>query len=136
MSGAAAFAVTWIAYSAGHQAGDYWLQADSWAQGKGRPGREGRMACLGHVAAYTVTLAAFLALAAGFLGVPVSPWRAATGLVAVSGVTHYVADRRSPLRALAVAMGKGAWWDQGGAALLDQAWHLVWIFAAALVTAA
>lgn len=133
------FAVVFGAYLAGHQVGDYWVQTGAQAARKGRPGWAGRRACAAHVATYTLTLAAFLALAETVLGFTVSTWHEAAGL-AVSAVTHYFADRRAPLRALARALGKEAFWDSGqglasGAAHLDQAWHWGWLFVAALVTA-
>jgi hypothetical protein len=134
MTPAVVFAVALGAYLAGHQVADHWLQAEGWALGKGAAGWPGRRACAAHVAVYTVALAAFLALAAWWLTVPVSPGRAATGL-AVSAVTHYYADRRVPLQRLARAAGKGTWWDKGGSYVLDQSWHWGWLFAAALLTA-
>jgi hypothetical protein len=136
---AVVFAVAFAAYLAGHQVGDYWVQTSGQAARKGLPGWAGRRACAAHVAAYTLTLAAFLALAAWWLAVPVSPAWAAAGL-SVSAVTHYFADRRIPLRELAGTLGKGQFWASGeglasGAAHLDQAWHWAWLAAAALVTA-
>jgi hypothetical protein len=136
---AAVFAAVLAAYAAGHQAGDYWVQTGAQAMRKGLPGPAGRRACLAHVATYTLTLAAFLALAAWYLPLPVSPARAAAGLL-VSALTHYLADRRAPLRAVAARLGKDGFWDAGeglasGAAHLDQSWHCAWLFAAALITA-
>jgi hypothetical protein len=128
------FAAVAVAYLAGHYAGDYWAQTQWQALTKGKDGREGRLACAAHVAVYTVVLAAFLALTAGKLGMDVTVWRAVLGL-GVSAATHYAADRREPLRKLAVLLGKGEWWDSGGAPLLDQSWHLGWLFGAALLTA-
>jgi hypothetical protein len=133
------FAVAFGSYYAGHLAGDYWVQTTPQALGKGAPGWAGRRACAAHVATYTLTQAGFLALAARRLGLPASPRRAAAGL-ALSAATHYFADRRAPLRRVASLTGKGEFWDSGeglasGAAHLDQAWHIGWIFIAALVTA-
>jgi hypothetical protein len=139
VSAAVTFAVVSGAYLTGHQVGDYWVQTTAQALGKALPGRPGRVLCASHVATYTLTLAASLAVAAVVLAAPVSPARAAAGL-AVSGVTHYLADRRDPLARLAEKAGRGGFWRSGeglasGAAHLDQSWHWLWLFAAALITA-
>lgn len=138
--GAAVFSAVFASYAAGHQVGDYWVQTGGQAARKALPGWGGRRACAAHVTTYTLTLAVFLALAAWCLLLPVSPGRAAAGL-AVSAVTHYFADRRRPLQWLAGALGsdKSSFWRSGdglasGAAHLDQSWHWLWLFAAALIT--
>jgi len=144
MTAAAMFAAVFAVYAAGHQVGDYWVQTHGQATRKGLPGWVGRRACAAHVATYTLTLAACLALAGWQLHMPLSPVRAAAGL-AVSALTHYAADRRRPLERLAEVLGaslvpgKGDYWHAGdgmatGAAHLDQAWHWLWLFAAALIT--
>src|ERR1017187_1680890 len=95
MNAAATFAAVFAALAAGHQAGDYWVQTDSQAARKGGPGWPGRRACAAHVATYTVTLAACLAVAAWWLSLPLSAGWVTAGL-AVSAVTHYFADRPKP----------------------------------------
>ena len=134
MMPAAEFAVAFGALAASHQAADYWVQTNRQAQEKGLSGWKGRRACLAHVATYTATQAGFLALAGLALDVPFSVAAVAAGLF-ISAVTHYFADRRTPLRRLAAALGKVGFWDNGGAPLLDQAWHWTWLWAAALVIA-
>jgi hypothetical protein len=145
MTAAVTFAVVFAALGAGHQVGDYWVQTDRQAAAKAAPGWPGRRACAAHVATYTLTLAACLALAAWRLSVPVAAGPAAAGL-AVSAVTHYAADRRRPLKRLAQVLGaslvpgKGRYYAAGdglatGAAYLDQAWHWIWLFVSALVIA-
>lgn len=137
---AAIFPGVLTAYITGHWLGDYWVQANAQAAHKGLPGWPGRRACAAHVGTYTLTLAARLALAWWWLDLPVQAVWAAAGL-AVSGVTHYCADRRRPRRWLAGQIpGKLAFWQAGdglasGGVLLDQAWHWRWLFAAALITA-
>lgn len=137
MSAAATFAAVAVVCYAAHQAGDYWVQTGAQARDKGLPGWKGREACAAHVATYTVTLAAFLALAGWWLGLSLSlPWVLA-GL-GVSAVSHYFADRRRPLERLARLLGKSGFYSAGdglatGAALLDQAWHYCWLFVSALV---
>jgi hypothetical protein len=128
------FAAVLPALGAGHWAGDYWLQRHADAVAKGLPGRAGRSACLRHVASYTAAQLTALVIAGAVLAVPLGAAHVAAGL-ALSAATHYFADRREPLRRLAAAIGKGQFWDQGGAAVLDQAWHWTWVFAAALVIA-
>lgn len=139
MTAAVVFAAVFGAFLAGHQVADYWVQTSGQAAGKSLPGWPGRRACAAHVATYTLTLAACLALTAWRLALPVSPAWAAAGL-AVSAVTHYFADRRRPLARLAELTGIGGFWRSGkglasGAAHLDQSWHWAWLFAAALITA-
>lgn len=142
---AALFATVAVTLTAGHYVGDYWVQTGGQAAGKGGPGWAGRRACAAHVATYTLTLAAFLAAAWWRLSLPLAPASVAAGL-AVSAVSHYAADRRRPLERLAgwlgrtVVPGKLGFYRSGdglasGAAHLDQAWHLAWLFAAALVIA-
>jgi hypothetical protein len=132
------FAGVFLAIPAGHQIGDYWVQTSAQAAAKGLPGWPGRRACAAHVATYTLTLAACLALAGWRLALPLNPWLAAAGL-ALSAVTHYFADRRVPLRWVAGRLSLGGFWRAGeglasGAAHLDQAWHWWWLFVSALIT--
>lgn len=134
MTAAIGFTVAAAALTAGHYAGDYWIQTHAQAIRKALPGRPGRRACAGHVATYTITQAWALVLASAVLQVPFAWQQVAAGL-AVSAVTHYAADRRVLLQRLAAVIGKGEYWDNGGAASLDQAWHLTWIFLAALLIA-
>jgi hypothetical protein len=137
---AAIFPAAFAAYITGPWVGDYSVQTNAQAPRKGLPGWPGHRACAAHVATYTLTLAASLALAWGWLDLPVHPVWAAAGL-AVSAVTHPFADRRRPLRWLAgLIPGKLAFWQAGdglasGGAFLDQAWHRWWLFAPALITA-
>lgn len=137
MSNPATFAAVAATVYAAHQAGDYWVQTSGQAAQKGLPGQAGRSACIAHVATYSATLAAFLALAWWWLGLPLSAGWLAAGL-ALSAVTHYFSDRRRPLARLCALLGKSGFHDAGGglatgAALLDQAWHWCWLFASALV---
>lgn len=87
------FAATAAAFYAAHHVGDYWIQTDHQARHKGDAGREGRVQCLAHVGTYLLTQALFLAVAAVALGFRVSLPGVLLGLL-VSGVTHYLADRR------------------------------------------
>lgn len=113
---------------------DHWVQSDYQAVTKDKPGREGRAACAAHVLSYVGTQAAVVAVGARVLGIRITPGRAAAAL-AVSAVTHYIADRREPLRRCADAVARLQGEKDGsafvrmtshginGANKLDQAWH-------------
>ncbi|PZG16498.1 transcriptional regulator [Micromonospora craterilacus] len=129
-----AIAAVFVALYAGHQIGDFWAQTQRQANRKGLPGWAGRAACASHVCTYTA--AQLVALVALFLVAGWWPnlWQMVAGL-AVSAGTHYIADRRAPLRWLADRLRKNAaWLEQGGGLLhLDQSWHIGWLFVAALI---
>lgn len=145
------------ALSAAHQVGDQWLQTSHQACTKGGQGWPARRAAAAHVASYTAAGAAAVIVAGRRLDTPIRPARLAAAL-AVNAVTHYIADRRAPLRWMALAAGRGGYLrhcrvvretesDSGekiepdetgpGTALfeLDQAWHYAWIFVSALIAA-
>ncbi|MGC5330673.1 DUF3307 domain-containing protein [Micromonospora sp. DT62] len=146
---AAAFAAVYVALYVAHQVGDHWIQTQHQADCKGQPGWPGRIACAAHVATYTLTaLVALLLLVAG-TGLRLDPWGVAVGLT-ISAVSHYVADRRTPLKRIAAALGSARFYALGtprpgrddnpslgtGAYALDQSWHIGWLFIAALFCAA
>ena len=82
-----------LALYATHHVGDYWFQTDHMAAHKGKAEGEGRRACLAHVGTYLATQAAGVGIAVWALDIPVTLWGVLLGL-AISGVTHYMADRR------------------------------------------
>lgn len=129
----ATFAAVFVTLFVAHQVADHWIQTDRQACGKGAAGWPGRLACAAHVTTYTIT--AIVALAALVLATDahLSPARVALGLT-VSAMTHYVADRRTPLKRVADLIKLG-YWDRGGAYALDQSWHYLWLWVAALVIA-
>ncbi|MFJ7592493.1 hypothetical protein ACIQZO_35010 [Streptomyces sp. NPDC097617] len=144
---AAAFAAAYAALTTAHEVGDYLVQRDDDAAAKGKHGPEGAAACLRHVCSYTATQALALYAADRHLRLGLDWRRAAAGL-AVSAVTHYVADRcaghwaddsdDAPLLVRAAhAAGKGGWLcrDPRAGAFLDQAWHKGWIGLAAAISA-
>jgi hypothetical protein len=145
MSRATRFGAAYGILTASHEVADHWVQIDAQATAKGQPGPDGVRACLAHVATYTATQGLALWAANRFLGLGIRPGRAAAAL-AVSAVTHYVADRqgghwqdeepRSVVR-LAVVTGHAGWLarDPGAGYLLDQSWHKGWIAVAAAVAA-
>jgi hypothetical protein len=148
LSTAARFGAVFAALYAAHQVADHHVQRDSQAQAKGRPGREGRAACARHVASYTATAALALAATSAVTRTRMPLGRTIAGL-ALSAVTHYVIDRREPLRRFAEATGHGDFYRLGaprpgrddnpclgtGAYALDQSLHVGFLFAAALVIA-
>ncbi|WP_381805568.1 hypothetical protein [Streptomyces niveus] len=140
--------------------GDHWIQNDHCARVKGatdanpvytptdNPDEEpvahgtadGTKACAWHCLTYTATQAVAVSVGARVLGIRLRPGAAAAAL-AVSGITHYIADRRVPggvLETLAAKTGKTTFYklaDHGmnGAYALDQAWHEGWEAVAALI---
>lgn len=151
----ALFGAVSVALYVGHHVGDYWVQTDHQSSHKGRAGHEGRAACLAHVASYVSTQIVMLALLRTALGFDrISIVQTVAGLL-VSGVTHYLADRREfgimlklarllPGKARFVTLGvpRGGHYDDNpslgtGAWALDQSWHLFWgVFVAGLIIAA
>jgi hypothetical protein len=145
---AGTFAAVFAALFVAHQFADHWVQTHHQAQAKGAAGWTGRLACAGHVATYTATAVVALVVAGAVLDLGLSVPRVAAGLV-VSAVTHYWADRRFTLAALAERLGKGGFYRLGaprpgrddnpglgtGAYALDQSFHIAFLFVAALVIA-
>lgn len=148
------FASVYAALHAAHAVGDHWIQTHTQACEKAAPGRRGRLACIRHVATLTATKATALGVVALLLGLPVSPVATSAGLL-IDAVSHYWADRRTTLVALAdwlgrtIIPGKGEFARLGspradkddrphlgtGLHALDQSWHTGWLFVAALVVA-
>lgn len=140
------FAAVYGLLTAAHEVADHWVQRDAEATAKGQPGPAGARACAIHVATYTATQGLVLLAGQQLLGLRLTPGRAAAAL-AISAVTHYVADRQGGhwadkhprgLVRLAAATGHSGWLqrDPGAGYLLDQSWHKGWIGAAALIIAA
>lgn len=142
---AAQFAAVYAALTASHEVADHWVQIDDQAVHKGQRNHNGAIACAEHVITYTATQAAALYAVQRATGMRLSWKRAALGL-AVSAVTHYVADRqgghwrdedpRGVVR-LAASTGHAGWLerDPNAGYLMDQAWHKGWIAAAAAIAA-
>ncbi|MGW3072340.1 hypothetical protein [Kitasatospora sp. NPDC001132] len=141
----ARFAAAYALLTASHEVADHWVQTNQQATTKGKPGPAGRRACAAHVATYTATQALALLGGARLLGLRLRPAPTAAAL-AVSAITHYVADRqgghwrdeqpRGVVR-LAHVTGSRAWLQHDSQAgyLLDQSWHKGWITIAALIAA-
>lgn len=138
-SHAARFAAVFAGLHAAHEIADHWIQTDHQAITKGRRDRAGQYACVKHVASYTATTTATTVLLDRSLRLGLG-WRGILAGQAVSVVTHYWADRRYPLEALAGRVGKGDFWQRGedlgrGSYALDQSWHIGCLAVAALLTA-
>lgn len=93
------FAVVMPALLVAHNVADHWIQTDHQAGHKGASGWPGRIACAKHVATYTATTAATVALLWWLFALPIAwPWMVAGQMV--SAATHYWADRRFTLAKL------------------------------------
>jgi hypothetical protein len=111
------------------------VQTDHQARHKGDRTPEGWLALVTHVLTYTMTAVLFLLLASLVLRLDVGIGWALLGL-AVSAVTHGWADRRRPLAWLARVTGHQSFYENkalNGAYLLDQSFHVFWLFVAALI---
>jgi hypothetical protein len=151
---AGTFAATGLALYVGHHVGDYWVQTDHQARTKGQAGKHGRTACFDHVLSYTATQMFVFVLVMQVLDLHFPHWWTMPLALAVSGGTHYMADRREHGLMFWVArkLGKGSFMKLGvpregieipqyptsgapefvtdnpqlatGAWALDQSWHL------------
>lgn len=104
-SHSARFAANYALLHALHGIGDQWLQTGHQAVFKGARGPCGQKACAGHVATYTAVSALGSLAASKFLGQRIH-WPSWLAGQAITAITHYVIDRRVPLRKLATALGK------------------------------
>lgn len=112
MSAAVTFAVVLPGLLVAHHVADHWVQTEHQALTKAAPGWPGRVACVAHVATYTVCTAAVVGLLGVLFGLPIGPGGFVAGQ-AISAITHYVADRRWPLAWLADLVGKRGMWRLG-----------------------
>jgi len=141
MDHSAHMALAYAGIRAAAAVADHWVQSDCQAKHKGLPGFTGHWACTKHVVGYVLTqglaIVALLWVASGD-NLLAHPGNLILGLL-LSGITHYWADRRSPLKWLAGKLGKGNFYEfgkdgLGGAYALDQSWHHGWeLIAAALI---
>ncbi|MFG3441145.1 transcriptional regulator [Nonomuraea sp. NPDC047897] len=148
MTGPAIFAAVFAALYAAHSFGDHWIQTHHQACAKAAATRSGRLACLRHVTTLTLTKAVAVGAVVLVTDLPLSPPALLLGL-AVDAGSHYWADRRAPLARLADLIGKRDFYRMGaprpgtddaphlgtGAYALDQSWHHLWLFIAALIIA-
>jgi hypothetical protein len=145
----AAVAAVFVALYTAHEVGDHWVQTHHQAQSKAAPGWAGRWADTKHIVTLTVTKLVALTALCLTTGLRPSLWQLVAGL-SVDALSHWWADRRTTLGALADRVGKGHFYRLGnpraghddnpsigtGAYALDQSWHIGWLFIAALIAAA
>jgi hypothetical protein len=145
----AVFAAVFAALYAAHEIGDHWVQTHKQALTKGKRGWAGCLPCAQHVVTMTATKILILAVTAATIGLPLSAWHVLIGLGLDAG-SHYWADRRSTLARLAHLIGKDGYYMLGaprpghddnpslgtGAYVLDQSWHIAWLWITALIIAA
>jgi hypothetical protein len=137
---AARIGLVLAAWKAAHGYADHIGQDSGDACEKGEPGWKGRAACARHVADLTATKLAALAVAGAATGIRLSPHRVAVAM-AIDAASHYIIDRRTPLRKLAEVLGKTEFYTLGdpkaapcgtGAYAMDQAAHDLLLFLTAL----
>lgn len=153
----AEFAAVFVALFVAHRVGDHWVQTSCQAveKGYGPPGsgnkattRRGQLACARHVGTLALTKLVFLGAVLLLFHVKLNWWQVAAAL-AVDAVSHYWADRRWTLEEFARWVDKGEFYDQGtdlvdcagekrphvgtGRYTLDQTWHELWLFVAAVI---
>ena len=156
----AAFAAVFAALFAGHSFGDHWVQTGRQAvcKGFGPPSlgqpdatRLGQRACLAHVATLQLTKLVLVAVVWALYRIDLVWWQV-TAAFLVDGASHYWADRRYTLEKLARRVKKIEFHDQGtdlvdragetrphvgtGKYALDQSWHHLWLFIAAVIATA
>lgn len=136
MTHAVLFASTLAALYALHSVADHWIQTNRQATTKGGLGWPARLADLRHVLTYTATLMAGLALVDWRCHLAYDVPRVALALL-INGITHYVADRRTPVTKLATMLGKARWLecDPEAGYKLDQSSHMAFLFVTALIVA-
>lgn len=148
------FAALFVAFYTAHEVGDHWLQTHTQAMTKGGAGWPARLADLRHVAVLAAAKVALVYVAHAAIGLPVSRYLAPA--LAVDAVSHYWADRRTTLVAICRAMDRvmPAWGKEEFSRLgapragrddnpglstglysMDQAWHILFCFVAALIAA-
>ncbi|MFI1472397.1 transcriptional regulator [Streptomyces wuyuanensis] len=160
---AATFAAVFVALFVAHSVGDHWVQSSHQAAHKGendrvegQSSRAGRIACTLHVLGLTLTKGIALVAAVLVLDLPVTALGLAAGL-GIDAASHWWADRRSTLAWLAKLTGKAEFASLGtgahpaapvtakgtpaahlgtGAYALDQSFHHLFLFVAALLIAA
>ena len=149
----ATFSAAGLTFYAAHHASDYWVQTDHQAKHKGAAGAEGVRACLLHVSTYVLTQMTLVSVLAAASGMRWNFWGFVAAML-VSGVTHYLADRREhgimfrlaralpgKVNFLRLGAPRGGHYDDNpslgtGAWALDQAWHTFWgVWVAALLIA-
>lgn len=133
------FAAAFVALYAAHQVADHWIHVDWHDQAQAlSPGDIGT--CIAHMILYIGYAAAALSLTSYFAGLHLHLPNVVIALALVA-VTHFGPDRRYPLAHLITRLRRrrGPSPDDpavaAGTHLMEQSWHIGWIFVAALVIA-
>lgn len=131
-------AATYAAFRAAAHVADHIVQTSHQAAHKADAGAAGHRVMARHVGGYVSTQAVALAAAQLATGMRLRPGRLAAAL-AVSGATHWLIDRRWPVRKLAELTGSADFYTLGGPLgggyHMDQALHHACEAVAALVAA-
>lgn len=129
------FATIFILLYVGHLLSDYPLQTDHQASCKAAKGAEGWRANAAHAGTHVLTSAITLTVGALVLDLPLTVPASAVALVWV-GATHAAIDRRWPVLRWMEATGQREFVKHGGAAHVDQTFHVTALAIAALGLAA
>lgn len=129
---AARLAVNLASATAAHNWGDQYAQGGPDGRDpieKGQPGVNGRARCLRHVRSYTATHAVSQLSLNAAMGIRTRPVVFVAGHAA-TGALHYVMDRSRDSGRLVALLSKlpgmpdkVEYFERGGQAALDQAWH-------------
>jgi len=129
------FAALFILLYAAHLLSDYPLQTDHQAAHKADAGRAGWRVSLSHAGTHVVVSAVALAVGQLVLGLGVGIIPAAASLLWI-GASHAFIDRRWPVARWMTLARQAGWAQHGGAAHVDQTFHVAALVAAALAMAA
>lgn len=125
-SRAATAAVAYAALRTAAHVADHWFQTGHQAAHKADAGIAGHRAMAGHIVSYAGAQAVALVAVNRILDAGMTP-RGIAAAVAFSATTHWLIDRRWPVRRLAEATGKTDFHrlggPLGGAYILDQSAH-------------
>lgn len=125
------FATIFILLYVGHLLSDYPLQTDHQAGHKADCGAAGWRANLAHAGTHLVICGLMLAVGVLVLDVEVGVAPASAALLWIAG-THAVIDRRWPVARWMVFARQAKWAQHGGAAHVDQTFHITALAIAAL----
>jgi hypothetical protein len=130
------FADAFVILYAAHLLADYPLQTDHQAAHKAEHGATGWRANLTHAAVHVTTSAALLLAVGAALGLHTSVAGALSALLWL-GISHSFIDRRWPVSRWMAATRQAGFAQHGGAAHVDQTFHIaLGLLPAALILAA
>jgi hypothetical protein len=129
------FAALFILLYAAHLLSDYPLQTDHQAAHKADAGRAGWQVNLSHAGAHVMVSAVALTVGHVVLGLGIGIVPAGACLVWIGG-SHAFIDRRWPVARWMTLARQAGWAQHGGAAHVDQTFHLTALVIAALAMTA